>query len=145
MMLDSLQQLSTAQAVTTSAMSINSVDIGPQSPGARNPIFGIVTVDQSATAASAATVKFQLVSSASANLSSPHVINSTGAISVTDLPTGRKPIVVKAPLNDLPSGHRYLGVQYTIGTGPLTAGAFSCVLTDTDVSGEHYPSGFTVY
>ena len=149
MIVDALLQLSEAQAVTSTAVSTNTIDLlQNRDVGAGNDLYAIFTVDTAATAAGAATVNFQVISSASASLTSPTVLAQTNAIPKTDLTAGRKPIAVRLSpqvLNSLPIGQRYLGVQYTVGTGPLTAGAFTCYITDSDVSvNKNYPSGFVV-
>lgn len=149
MMTDALLQLSSAQAVTASAVSTNTIDLGTaRDLGTGKDLYAVFNVDVAATAAGAATVHFQVISSANANLSSANVIAQTDAIAKTDLTIGRKPIVVcisPAALLSLPIGQRYLGVQYTVGTGPLTAGSFSAAITDTVVDmNKNYPSGFTV-
>jgi len=149
MLLDALLQLSNAQAVTASAVSTNTIDLGTaRDIGTGKDLFAVFTVDTTATAAGAATVNFQIITSASANLSSPTIIGQTDAIAKTELTAGRKPIVVPIPASILlaqPIGQRYFGVQYTIGTGPLTAGAFTCWISDSDVSAnKNYASGFTV-
>ncbi|WP_301101090.1 Bbp16 family capsid cement protein [Propionivibrio sp.] len=147
MMTDALNQLSTAQAVTTTALSTNSIDLGPQPANAGDPLVALITVDATATAAGAATVTFQVVSSASANLSTPTVLAQTDAIGKAELAAGRRPIGLEFNFRNLTAGHRYLGLQYLVGTGPLTAGAFSCVLTDTtNASGLYGAAGsFKVY
>lgn len=145
MITDALMQLSTAQAVTASAGSTNTIYLGPQPPGARDPLFAVVTVGESVAAAGAATVAFEVISSAAADLSSPTVLASSGPIPKADLAAGRAPIIVKAGFTNMPSSHRYLGMRYTVGTGPLTAGKFTAALTDHGVSvGVHHASGFTV-
>lgn len=149
MMTDALLQLSSAQAVTASAVSTNTIDLGTaRDLGTGGDLYAVFNVDVAATAAGAATVNFQVISSANANLSSANVIAQTDAIPKTDLTLGRKPIVVcisPATLLALPVGQRYLGVQYTVATGPLTAGSFSAAITDSVVDvNKNYPSGFTV-
>ena len=149
MMTDALLQLSAAQAVTATAVSTNTIDLSQvRDIGAGSDLYAVFTVDAAATAAGAATVNFQVVSSASANLSAPTVLVQTDAIGKAELTIGRRPIYLNIPASVLaaqPIGQRYLGVQYTVGTGPLTAGAFSCAITDTEVDvGKNYPSGFTV-
>lgn len=149
MMLDALLQLSSAQAVTATAFSTNTIDLGvARDVGAGEDLYAVFGVDETATAAGNATVTFQVVSSANANLSSPHILSSTDAIPIADLVAGRAPInlcVNAAALTSLPQGERYLGVQYTIATGPLTAGKFTCYISDSEVTtGKNYASGFTV-
>jgi hypothetical protein len=149
MITDALLQLSTAQAVTASAVSTNTIDLGTaRDLGQGNDLYAAFGVDIAATAAGAATVQFQIISSANANLSSPNILASTDAIPKTDLTAGRKPIVLclnSSVLLALPIGQRYLGVQYTVATGPLTAGSFSAALTMDDPGvGKNYASGFSV-
>jgi hypothetical protein len=149
MMTDALLQLSSAQAVTVTAVSTNTIDLGQaRDLGPGEDLFAVFTVGTSATAAGAGTVTFQVISSAAADLSSPTVLVQTDAIAKTELTAGRAPIALLIPSTILaaqPIGQRYLGVQYTVATGPLTAGTFSCAITDSKVStAKHYASGFTV-
>jgi len=69
-------------------------------------------------------------------------------IGKADLTLYRKPIVlpiVPALLAAQPVGQRYLGLQYTVATGPLTAGKFTAYITmDYPTVGVFYTSGFTV-
>ena len=149
MLTDALLQLSSAQAVTTSAVSTNTVDLSQaRDIGTGNNLFVAITVDVAATAAGAATVNFQVITSAAANLGSPTIIGQTDAIGKAELTLGRKVICIPIPSAVLlaqPIGQRYLGVQYTVGTGPLTAGSFSAAIIDEDISvNKYYPSGYTV-
>lgn len=150
MMTDALLQLSAAQVVTATAVSTNTIDLGAQARdvGGLNQLYAVFTVDEAAAASGAATVNFQVITSASANLASPNVLVQTDAIGKAELTLGRKPIAIAIPesvLNALPIGQRYLGVQYTVATGPLTTGKFSATITDTPVSvGKNYASGYSV-
>lgn len=149
MLTDANLQLASAQAVTATAVSTNTIDLSQaRDLGDGTDLYAVVTVDTTATAAGAATVNFQVISSAAANLGSPTILGQTDAIAKTELTAGRKPIVICIPshiVNSLPIGQRYLGLQFTVATGPLTAGAFSVAITDSDVSvNKNYPSGFTV-
>ena len=66
----------------------------------------------------------------------------------TDLTAGRKPIIVDLSphvLKTLDKGQRYLGVRYLVTSGPLTAGAFTAYLSNSEAAAAaQYPSGFTV-
>lgn len=149
MLTDALLQLSSAQAVTATAFSTNTIDLGvARDIGQGEDLYVVIGVDEAATAAGAATVNFQIVTSANANLSSPTIIGQIDAIAKTELTLGRKPIVIPVPSAALlaqPIGQRYFGVQYTVGTGPLTAGKFTTHVTMDDPGvNKNYPSGFTV-
>lgn len=149
MMTDALLQLSAAQAVTASAVSTNTIDLSQaRDLGPGESLFAVFTVDVAAAAVGAATVNFQVISSAAAALTAPTVLVQTEALAIANLTAGRRPIYVGIPasaLAALPIGQRYIGVQYTVGTGPLTAGSFSAAITDSKVdAGKNYPSGFTV-
>jgi hypothetical protein len=149
MMLDALLQVSSAQAVTATAVSTNAIDLGtPRDIGVGEDLYAVFAVDTTATAAGAATVTFEAITSAAADLSSPNVLTSTGAIGKAELTAGRALICLCLPpssLAALPLGQRYLGVRYTVATGPLTAGAFTANFSNTEVHGvKSYASGFTV-
>jgi len=150
MLLDALLVLSAAQTVTTTAVSTNTVDLKSArdiAPG--SDIYAVIGVDEAATAAGAATVAFEIISSAAADLSSPTVLVSTAPIGKAELTLGRRPIAIEIPdtiLAAQPIGQRYLGVRYTVATGPLTAGKFTCYFADDKPSvGKYYPSGFSVF
>jgi hypothetical protein len=149
MMLDALTQLSNQQAVTATAVSTNTIDLGTNRDlGPGRGLWLVWGVDQTATAAGAATVTFQAVTSAAADLSSPTVVAQTDAIGKAELTAGRKLFAQRidpAILAAQPVGQRYLGCQYTVATGPLTAGKFTCYVTDTLPPGfQYYASGFSV-
>lgn len=149
MILDALLRLSSAQAVTASAVSTNTIDLlVARDVGPGSELFAVFGVDVAATAAGAATVTFEVITSAAADLSSPTVIASSGAIPKADLTLARKLFGIRvdpAILLATPNGQRYLGVRYTVATGPLTAGSFTCYISNTLPAGmEYYASGFTV-
>ena len=92
MITDALLQLSSAQAVTASAVSTNTIDLGSaqdKSPGGE--MFAVFTIDESF--ATATSVQFQIITSAAANLGSPTVLAETPAIAIASLTAGRAPLV----------------------------------------------------
>lgn len=150
MITDALLLLASAQAVTATAVSQNTIDLGslPRDIGAGEPLYLCITVDETVTAAGSATVLFGAVVSDNTDLSSGDTLAATGQIPKADLVAGRKPIFLPIPNNNLsanPKGKRYFGANFTVGTGPLTAGKFTVnvVHTRQDVS-KYYPSGWTV-
>jgi len=150
MYLDKLTMLSEAQAVTATAFSTNTIDLGTaRDIGAGTELCLSMTVDEAFTAAGAATLEAQVVCSANANLSSPTVLGSTGPIAKTELTLGRKPIEIKVPRSILlaqPVGQRYFGVQFVVATGPMTAGKVTVgnyADTFQDVN-KNYPVGYGI-
>lgn len=137
----------TGQAVTATAVSTNTIDLSQaRDIGEGEPLYVEFIVDTAVTAAGAATVRFEVITSAAAALSSPTVIAASGDIPKASLTLGQK-IQVAIPSQSItPLGQRYLGAQYTVSTGPLTAGTFTAVvnLGNQSQPQKSYPSGFTV-
>lgn len=149
MITDALLQFSSAQAVTASAVSTNTVDLSQaRDIGPGEDITISISVDTAVTAAGAATVTFQVITSASANLGTPTIIAQTDAIGKAALVAGARinlQIPHQTTVQGTALGQRYLGVQYTVATGPLTAGAFTSVgVYDFADVVKAYPSAFTV-
>ena len=148
---DALLQLSSSQVVTATAFSTNTIDLGvarniAAGAGQHDALQILVNVELAALAAGAATVNFQVVTSANANLSTPTIIGQTDAIGKASLTAGKQ-IAIPVPRSfiNVP-GQRYLGLQYTIGTGPLTQGTFTAalVLQAVDSVNNFYASGFSI-
>lgn len=146
MITDALLLLSDEQAVTASAVSTNTVDLGvARDVGAGENLEVVFVVDEAALAAGAATVEFQVVGSTAEALTSPVVLGSSGAIGKASLILGAQ-VTVSINQNDLvPLGYRYLGANYVVATGPLTAGKFTAsVVMHSANKQKSYASGFTV-
>ncbi|MDD4913291.1 MAG: hypothetical protein PHP57_13440 [Sideroxydans sp.] len=145
MIVDDLLKVSAAQAVTASAVSTNTIDLSQNRDiGEGEGLFVNFTVDTAATAAGAATVEFQIIASAAAALTTPTVIGSSGAIPKASLVAGALfPVRINPQVASL--GLRYLGANYVVTTGPLTAGAFTATVSkDLQDGRKNYPSGFSV-
>jgi hypothetical protein len=124
MILDKLLMFSEAQAVTASAASNDVIDLGPidgtrRDIGVGEPLELFVNVNTTATAAGAATVNIQLQTSP--DNSTWTTLTSTGDLALSALTSGKRVMSQKVPQGVL----RYLRVNYVVGTGPLTAGAFT--------------------
>jgi hypothetical protein len=153
MLVDASLILSSSQAVTTSAVSINTLDLSggsgtvpsPQARdiGAGRQLYVHISVDETVTAAGAATVTFQLIGSANADLSSPIVLIQSDAIPKATLVAGyRFALPIPPQLGSI--GQRYFGVNYSVATGPLTAGKFTAFVTPDIQDAKVYASGFSV-
>lgn len=120
MFIDKALQVSNEQAVTVSAASTDSIDFGQANPnvGLDDRSNMVITVDESAAAADAATVTFSVQDSADNATFADVAV--TAAIGKANLAAGQQ-VVIPMPTKL----RRYCRVYYTIGTGPLTAGKFS--------------------
>lgn len=117
--------------------------------GNGQPIYLVLTCDTSIiTGGAAGTIKFQLVSDASASIAtdgSATVHLDTGTY-VTDgddaneLDAGATIAVVALPLNGSNAYERYLGILATIGTTTVTAGAINAFLTIDPAGWKAYPN-----
>lgn len=138
MYVDKQAEFSDAQVVTASAISANVMDLISNSSGKNvlrdigtgQDVYLVIIATAQATAAGAATLTASLESDSVVGLgSSPTVHFTTKAFSLAEMAPGAVLAAVKLPAGDY---ERYLGVRYTVATGPLTAGAFDAFLT-TDV------------
>lgn len=124
MILDKLLMFSEAQAVTASAASTDVIDLGPidgtrRDIGVGYPLELFVNVNTTAAAAGAATVNIQLQTSP--DNSTWTTLTSSGDLALSSLTSGKRVMSQKVPQGV----QRYLRVNYVVGTGPLTAGAFT--------------------
>lgn len=144
MIIDNNLRVSNAQAVTTSAVSTDSIDLSQaRDIGEGNDLFMHFTVTESVTAAGAATVEFQVVGSTAGALTSPVVIGSSGAIAKASLAAGARIAVrINPQIGSL--GLRYIGANYAVATGPLTAGKFTADIVEDIQDAKSYASGFSV-
>lgn len=124
MILDKLLMFSDKQAVTATAASTDVIDLGPidgtrRDIGVGYPLEFWALVNTTATASGAATVNVQLQTSP--DNSTWTSIYESGALALAALIAGKRIVSAKVP-----SGvQKYLRVNYTVSTGPLTAGAFT--------------------
>lgn len=149
MYVDKQAEFSDAQAVTATAISTNVMDLVSNSSG-KNPIrdigtgqdvYLVVTTTVQPTAAGAATVTVTLESDDNAALSSPTVHFTSKAFALAEMAPGVGMVAIKLPAGNY---ERYLGVRYTVGTGPLTAGNFDAFLTTDVAAWRAYDRNYTV-
>ena len=142
------------QAVTASAVSTNSYDTGPLTLGGNQPgdpgrgeeLFVAISTLVAAAAAGAATVTFQVIQADDAALTTNvDILAQSNAIPKATLAAGAL-VLLQVPGARPLAPRRYIGVQYTVGTGPLTAGSFTATLTHDvqDIANIVGKSGFLV-
>ncbi|EFV6094567.1 Bbp16 family capsid cement protein [Shigella dysenteriae] len=134
MITDKLLMFSEAQAVTNTAASTDVIDLGPidgkhRDIGVGYPLEFWALVNTAAAASGDATVNIQLQTSE--NNSSWTTIYDSGALAKTALTAGKRIVSAKVPAGV----KRYLRVNYSVATGPLTAGEFTAGISlDVDAN-----------
>jgi hypothetical protein len=142
MITDKLLRVSEDQALTTTAVSTDTIDLSvARDIGEGEDLFMNFAV--TTALAGGTSVKFEVITSASANLGSPTVIGSTDAIVTASLVAGYNTAVrINPQIASL--GQRYLGARYTI-SGTYSSGKVTAdVVMDIQDGRKSYPSGFTV-
>lgn len=159
MYVDKMLEFSDAQAVTATAISANVYDLFTTvlggdtniSPNTRidvgqgTDVYLVVNTASLITdAGSDATLTIDLVTADNAALTTnAQIVYSTGAMAfATFSPAGTRLVAVKLP--NFPY-RRYIGLNYTVASGPLTGGTIDAFLTYEAVDANRiYKSGFTV-
>ena len=142
MITDKLLRVSEDQALTTTAVSTDTIDLSvARDVGEGTSLYMNFAVTEAL--ANGTSVKFEVISSAAANLGSPTVIGSTDAILTAALTLGKN-VVVSINPDIAGKGQRYLGARYTIA-GTFNAGKVTADVVETIGDGrKFYASGFTV-
>lgn len=142
MITDSLLRVSEDQALTSTAVSTNTVDLSvARDMGEGTTLYMNFAVTEAL--ANGTSVTFEVITSASANLGTPTVIGSSAAIVTASLTLGKNIVVTLNP-DIAGKGQRYLGARYTIA-GTFNAGKVTADIVETIGDGQkYYASGFTV-
>lgn len=149
MIIDAQNRFSNAQAVTSTAISENVIDIGSANTlrdigNGRQPLYLVVqTIAVATDSGSDATLTVTLESDSTANLATSATVHfSTGALAFATFSPANTVLAVVA----LPMGNyeQYLGLRYTVASGPLTAGTFTAFLTPDPQQWRAYLAGSSV-
>tara|TARA_B100000424_G_scaffold129056_1_gene97770 strand:+ start:102 stop:533 length:432 start_codon:yes stop_codon:yes gene_type:complete len=142
MITDKLLRVSEDQAITTTAFSTDTIDLGTaRDVGEGTALYMNFAV--TTALANGTSVKFEVVISDNANLSSPVVVGSSDAILTAALTVGKN-VVVRINPDIAGKGKRYLGARYTVA-GTFNAGKVTADVVETIGDGQkYYASGFTV-
>ena len=142
MITDSLLRVSEDQAVTTTAYSSDTIDLGTaRDVGEGTALYMNFALTEAF--ANGTSITFEVVTSANANLSSHEVIGSSATILTAALTLGKN-IVVRINPDIAGKGKRYLGARYVVA-GTMNAGKVTADVVETIGDGQkYYASGFTV-
>lgn len=137
MIFDKTTRISDAQAITVTAVSTNVIDLGKtgtpkgsSSPLVQNLGIGacipfLIQVVQDFAAAGAATLTVSLQVDDNEAFASPKEVWNSGALALAKLKAGQNLGLVNyipKGVNDDGPNERYLRLNYTVATGPMTAG-----------------------
>ena len=129
MILDKENMVSNDQVITVTAPSTDVLDLqgaglGDMGPGEPLPLM--IQATETFTAAGAATLVVTLRTVDNAAMASPSIVLTTQAIPVASLIAG-----YRFPINFIPHGlERYVDCNYTVATGPMTAGKLVASLVE---------------
>lgn len=127
MIIDKELELSNAQTITTTAASTNVINIGSDYNGYEmSDLKLILQLDEAFTAAGAATLTIAIQESADEAFTSPTAYTLESALPVAGL-TKDKQYVHNLPLA---LSKKYIRMNYTVATGPMTAGKISAFITN---------------
>lgn len=138
MIVDKELELATEQAVTVSAGSENYINQGAaQAIGPTEGLQLAITVDEDAAAVGAAEVEFQLQCDSDSAFGTPKTVLKSKSFGKAELTAGRE--IIYLPL---PAGldEKYIRAYFSVSTGPLTAGKFSCAIVKGMQANKHYPN-----
>ena len=131
MMIDALNEFSDAQAVTTTTLSTNVIDMhaGTDNPtrdiGAGEPVYVVVMTSSTATGPGTLTVTLESATDAAITSNvTVHVATAALATAVYG-PAGTYLLAVRLPIGEY---RRYLAVRYT-ASAALTGGTFDAFIT----------------
>lgn len=142
MIVDQFLRVSTAQAVTTTAVSTDTVDLSvARDIGAGNDIYMYFTIPTAF--AGGTSIQFQAICADNAALSTnATVIGSSAVIPLASLTAGAR-IAVRINPQVASQGRRYLGANYVV-VGTMSAGNVTADIADDIADNKTYASGFSV-
>lgn len=140
MILDNQTLFSDQQAITVTTVSTNTIDLGPINAGVvrdvgnGKPVPIVIQVTENFAAAGAAVLTVTLQSDDNSSFTSPKTVSTVPGTAVADLRAGKA-----ITMDYLPRGtnERYLRLNYTVVTGPMTAGRITAGI----VMGGHQTNG----
>lgn len=132
MIFDTQNLLSDAQAITATTASTNVIDLSPIAQGIVRDIGKgkqiplLIQVVEAFAAAGAATLTVTLETDDNAAFSSAKTVWSSPALALADLKPG---YVIVPEYITRRTNERYFRLNYTVGTGPMTAGKITAGVT----------------
>jgi len=141
---DKLLMFSEAQAITATARSTNVIDMlaAANDIGTGEPLYIAITCSEAFTAAGAATLTITIETDNNAAHTSAGVIFTSTAIGKASLTLNMEPIYLPVPAGHVVLWERFWSLNYTVATGPMTAGILTAGVVHGIQKSKAYPSNF---
>lgn len=146
MIIDKQARFDWDDAITSTRVSTDKIDLQANNRdlGLLDDLYLVIMVTEAFTAAGAGTLTVDLVDDDNASLSSPAtLINLANAVGKATLVAGYTIFKGRMPIEKITQ--RYLGLNYTVATGPMTAGKVRAFLTPNIDRQFYYPRGYVNY
>lgn len=146
MIIDKQARFDWDDAITVTRVSTDKIDLvaARMDLGQVDNLFLVVLVTEAFTAAGSATLTVDLVDDDNASLSSPATLQTlASAVGKATLVAGYEIYKGRIPLGKITQ--RYLGLNYTVATGPMTAGKVRSFLTPNVDAQFAFPKGYVNY
>lgn len=147
MIIDKQARFDWDDAITVTRVSTDKYDLGVAGidPGQYSEHLWLsVLVTEAFTAAGAATLTIDLVDDDNASLSSPTTLLTLGSVvPKATLVAGYQIWKGRMPIEK--ATQRYIGLNYTVATGPMTAGKVRAFFTPAVDAQKYFPKGYVNY
>lgn len=145
MILSAQDRFENDTALTVTRVSTNSYDLGVARDLANNEgnLWLIGIVGTAFTAGGSAVLSCDLIGSAAANLGTPTILQPLATVvPVASLVAGYT--IFKVQLQIGVMTQRYFGLNWTVATGPMTAGTLKAYLANNVDAQKIYPKGYSI-
>lgn len=146
MIIDKQARFDWDDAITSTRVSTDKIDLQANNRdlGLLDDLYLVIMATEAFTASGSATLTVDLVDDDNASLSSPAtLINLANAVGKATLVAGYTIFKGRLPIEKITQ--RYLGLNYTVATGPMTAGKVRAFLTPNIDRQFYYPRGYVNY
>lgn len=146
MFLDKENLFDNAAAITVTRNSTNVIDLtkAGQDIGVGEPLHIAVAVVETFTAGGAATLQIAVVTDDNAALATPTILRDfPDVFALAELAKGRETLIITlGPTELMATMERYLGLVYTVATGPMTAGKVTAGIVKDYQRNKPYPKNY---
>lgn len=146
MIIDKQARFDWDDAITSTRVSTDKYDLGAnrRDLGLLEDLYLVVMATEAFTASGSATLTIDLVDDDNASLSSPATVLNLGTtIAKATLVAGYEIFKGRVPIAKITQ--RYLGLNYTVATGPMTAGKVRAFFTPNVDAQFAFPRGYVNY